>query len=641
MKSVFCFLSLMIIGASLNGQNNMMPYDFGIVKTKLIENPNTIENNIRPSIDPTSNDRALNILWTEDFSGSSSLVTSNGTWTLSGLEGTYWSFSSNNTNPLGYLNYMSGRHLLWDSYTPVSAIEPNNLFATTPVEGSVISPIIDLSGYTNAIMTFDINGLYCCNNEPWTVSVSNDNGINWGSEIPLNLGLDDNTSTNNLNQPFSISINISPYLDLVSANNNDVKLRFSWTAISTNMNNQMSSHYSWEIDNISIYETPPFDIKQDKLWLEDISDGFEYTSLPAEQASNLTVQSTINNNGLNIPTNLALEVTVLDLTNTIIAGPVVGGLLSSPPFSAGNSDTITFDTNIDLSTFSIGEYKVISTLIYDETDETPENDTLIRTIKITNNTMGHVDYDTSPSTLINNIEGSKIGAKFLVTEHVELQGVSFFIETAQTGGVFLPDPDSIIIKVLMFNDVSLEFDEIMAYSYDFNNNMLGNWYNFDFDQANNNSELFTIEAGNIYIVSFEALNLYKYRANSSDTDYSGVIYNNGQWHWLGNDPYVILNLIEIFDLKDQENNPMVLLTQNQPNPFKDYTIINYKLNETANVTLEILDVTGKVILSINEGYKGIGQYQISISSDQLSSGIYFYKFTAGEFSTSKKMIINK
>ena len=44
----------------------------------------------------------------------------------------------------------------------------------------------------------------------------------------------------------------------------------------------------------------------------------------------------------------------------------------------------------------------------------------------------------------------------------------------------------------------------------------------------------------------------------------------------------------------------VILHQNSPNPFKDYTEISFELPQDADVELNIYDITGKMIKSINE-----------------------------------------
>jgi len=86
------------------------------------------------------------------------------------------------------------------------------------------------------------------------------------------------------------------------------------------------------------------------------------------------------------------------------------------------------------------------------------------------------------------------------------------------------------------------------------------------------------------------------------------------------------------------------LDQNFPNPFNPSTMISFELPEAVSVTLTIYDVTGKVIERpfVNNTLKsGYHEFIWNTDSKGLSSGIYFYKLEAGNFSETKKMILMK
>lgn len=83
------------------------------------------------------------------------------------------------------------------------------------------------------------------------------------------------------------------------------------------------------------------------------------------------------------------------------------------------------------------------------------------------------------------------------------------------------------------------------------------------------------------------------------------------------------------------------LAQNYPNPFNPSTKISFQLPKGENVNLVITDVTGReVALLVNE-FKPAGYYDIEINGDKLSSGVYFYTLTAGDFRATKKMVLLK
>lgn len=83
------------------------------------------------------------------------------------------------------------------------------------------------------------------------------------------------------------------------------------------------------------------------------------------------------------------------------------------------------------------------------------------------------------------------------------------------------------------------------------------------------------------------------------------------------------------------------LSQNYPNPFNPVTSINYALPKDGNVTLKIYDNTGREIETLVSEVKRAGYYTIQFNASRLSSGIYFYRITAGDFVQTKKMVLIK
>lgn len=83
------------------------------------------------------------------------------------------------------------------------------------------------------------------------------------------------------------------------------------------------------------------------------------------------------------------------------------------------------------------------------------------------------------------------------------------------------------------------------------------------------------------------------------------------------------------------------LYQNYPNPFNPVTKIKFDLPKSSYTKVSIYDVLGREIaILINEQLKP-GTYEIDWDASYFSSGVYFYKLTAGDFSETKKMILIK
>ncbi|MCX6166312.1 MAG: T9SS type A sorting domain-containing protein, partial [Ignavibacteriae bacterium] len=88
------------------------------------------------------------------------------------------------------------------------------------------------------------------------------------------------------------------------------------------------------------------------------------------------------------------------------------------------------------------------------------------------------------------------------------------------------------------------------------------------------------------------------------------------------------------------------LFQNYPNPFNPVTKIRFQIKESGFVTLKVYNILGREISTlINENLRpGIYEVPFSVnqfSNNQISSGIYFYKISSGDFHELKKMVILK
>jgi len=84
-----------------------------------------------------------------------------------------------------------------------------------------------------------------------------------------------------------------------------------------------------------------------------------------------------------------------------------------------------------------------------------------------------------------------------------------------------------------------------------------------------------------------------------------------------------------------------VLYQNYPNPFNPTTKIKYSIPSAQRVRLVVYDILGNEIAVLINEEQHSGAYEITFDGSSLSSGIYFYKLTAGSFSDTKKLILIK
>jgi len=83
------------------------------------------------------------------------------------------------------------------------------------------------------------------------------------------------------------------------------------------------------------------------------------------------------------------------------------------------------------------------------------------------------------------------------------------------------------------------------------------------------------------------------------------------------------------------------LEQNYPNPFNPATTIAYSIPQESQVSLKIYDVMGREVVELVSGKQLAGAYSVEFDAASLASGTYFYKLTAGEFISVKKMVLLK
>jgi hypothetical protein len=84
-----------------------------------------------------------------------------------------------------------------------------------------------------------------------------------------------------------------------------------------------------------------------------------------------------------------------------------------------------------------------------------------------------------------------------------------------------------------------------------------------------------------------------------------------------------------------------LLKQNYPNPFNPTTKISYNIPKSGLVTLKIYDLLGREVVTLVNEVKNPGNYVIDFDGSSLSSGAYFYRMEAKDFSDTKKMLLIK
>jgi hypothetical protein len=135
--------------------------------------------------------------------------------------------------------------------------------------------------------------------------------------------------------------------------------------------------------------------------------------------------------------------------------------------------------------------------------------------------------------------------------------------------------------------------------------------------------------------------------------FGGIIVNT---QFVGNGSYTIPNPDALGQLKllvNYNNAPSevelesdiipnrIELDQNYPNPFNPSTKINFSIDKSTTVKLQIFNLLGKEVALLVDGYLQPGTYSTDFDAVGMASGVYIYQLSANGTIISKKMILQK
>ncbi len=83
------------------------------------------------------------------------------------------------------------------------------------------------------------------------------------------------------------------------------------------------------------------------------------------------------------------------------------------------------------------------------------------------------------------------------------------------------------------------------------------------------------------------------------------------------------------------------LHQNYPNPFNPRTTIEYVLAASDHVTLRVFDILGRVVATLLDDRMPAGSHEARFDAQDLASGVYIYRLTAGARAETKVMVLLK
>ena len=81
------------------------------------------------------------------------------------------------------------------------------------------------------------------------------------------------------------------------------------------------------------------------------------------------------------------------------------------------------------------------------------------------------------------------------------------------------------------------------------------------------------------------------------------------------------------------------MLQNYPNPFNPSTVITFELPVRSDVTLTVFNTLGEAVAMLAEGVYEPGRHQVTFHAENLPSGVYLYRLSAGNTSMMGKCVL--
>ena len=177
-------------------------------------------------------------------------------------------------------------------------------------------------------------------------------------------------------------------------------------------------------------------------------------------------------------------------------------------------------------------------------------------------------------------------------------------------------------------------------------------FSFSLDRRDASSDPVPVQAGVVYYDGADTLTL---RLGWMDPD------SLAGWPWALPDTIVAKELAGLILVGGSEGHSVSLrytisgptaaavgapptrfaLEQNYPNPFNPATTIRYTLPSAGRVRLAVYDLLGREVALLTEGVVGAGRHEARLDASAWASGVYLYRLTTAEGSTSRRMVLSR
>ncbi len=500
----------------------------------------------------------------------------------------------------------------------------------SPEESSLISPTIDLTNVTNNALALEWQQFFAeWQADTLHIGVSSDGGTNFTEFV-----VSDGVGRDNRPNPEVMRLDLT---SLALSGENDVVIRFRWTG---------NWDYGWQVDDVVLVDLPDHNINLASAWATHTQvngagnvDKITYTKIPTDQVFDLELSGNVQNLGAQAQTGVTIN---------MVSGAYSGstpGIALNPSEDSTIVATTVFNPGATVQAHEIN-YAVTYGNVALEDDLNGLLDTF--RFEVTDSEFSRDRDDYTGAGLWNGDDGAGIsnsyvmGHAFQIESNVTMDGISAVL-TGSTdpgvlcyGAVYSIDPGTgEFTLVAQSNDV-----EVKSYMIPTGNGSGSPQIYFPVQTS--------LVAGETYIICVghyggpDAVVIANSTTATASANTTFLLDGtDNTWYYLTSVPMIRLHLAEPAFVGVDEEIAGVELGQNVPNPFNGASQISYSLDNGGKVSLQIVDVTGKIVANYNEGTKSAGTYNITVNADQLAAGVYYYTLTVDGTRTTKRMVVSK
>ncbi len=531
--------------------------------------------------------------------------TSQGWWSTAGITAT--GGSGGNNAELSNGNAQTGDQALDVTYTMTTA---------QPID------IVSLGGSNQVSLTFRQYGARF--NDLQEIQMSTD-GSTW---ITIGDNLDKTVLSASGGSAYpnadTKTINLGTIL---SANPAPIYIRFSWTtnypASAANPNVWIT--YGWYIDDVKLVTNSTNDLSVTSSSWGSV--GLNYYQIPLTQIAPIDFSAKVFNGGVNNQSNVVYTVT---------SGTYSG---TSNPANIASLDTATLDITTPFTPAStIGNVVVTSAISADSTDDLPSNNAISNisfaiTDYIYARDKGTTAANSYAGSQNNDPDGYEAGNVFDIVQNQSCKAINVRLLGGANGTVVGTE---IYAKLYWMDPAAADPVYITESAV-----LIVATANLNTNLVMELNDLVDLEAGKTYLAVVGAFGAGLEISNSGISEPQTSFFLDmldNTWYYTTSTPVVRLNFDPTIGIN--ETTTEISGVSIYPNPSSSSVNLEMNIANPSEVSIQVTDLSGKVVATQNLGFLPLGKNQTTIQSASFNNGLYYVTISSNGTSVTKKFIKN-